>query len=159
MNKVFMEDSVIPSIVHTKHAHPEYYIVSANIMNQPSLSWVHYHLGAVRPYLPELETPAPPKSVPEQLSIDWRASTLPDWSGPDDFEMDLEWKSAYPKHRWLPLKPGTGNRTIDDTPIVQTGYDAFSKGLFHWQIAAQEHYSFFENLEKNELYRYKFHTW
>jgi hypothetical protein len=154
-----MEDTVIPSIVHTKHSHPEYYIVSANIMNQPSLSWVHYHLGAVRPYLPEIKPPPPSTDVPEKLTVDWRASKLPMWSGDDDFQMNLDWKSAYPKHRWLPVEPGNGKQSMDTTPIVKTGYDAFSEGLFHWQIAAQEHYSFFENLEKNELYRYKFHTW
>jgi hypothetical protein len=153
-----MEDTVIPTIVNTKITHPEYYVVSANIVNQPSLSWVHYHLGAVRPYLPELEPPAPPNTVPEKLSVDWRASLLPAWKGEEDFQMTPDWSSAYPKHRWLPVQ-AESNRSIDDTPIVKTGYDAFSSGLFHWQIAAQEHYSFFENLEKNELYRYKFHTW
>src|ERR1700712_4705324 len=67
---VFIEDTVIPSIVHTKYTHPEYFVVSANIMNQPSLSWVHYHLGAVKPYLPDLSPPAPPappQAVPESL--------------------------------------------------------------------------------------------
>lgn len=154
-----MEDTVIPSIVHTKWHHPEHYIVSANIMNQPSLSWVHYHLGAVLPYLPELEPPPPSKSTPEELRVDWRASLLPEWSGPDDFNMTLKWASAYPKHRWLPVKYESSNRSIDDTPITATEFSAFSDGLWKWQIAAQEHYSFFENLEKNELWRYKFNMW
>jgi hypothetical protein len=153
-----MEDTVIPSIVHTKYNHPEYYIVSANIMNQPSLSWLHYHLGAVRPYLPDLAPPAPRNQIPLTRHVDWRASTLPGWTGDEDFTMPLDWKSAFPTHRWLPLKKES-NRSLDDTPIVKTGYDAFSQGLWHWTIAAQEHYSFFENLENNELFRYKFHTW
>lgn len=155
---VFMEDTVIPSIAHTKYTHPEYFIVSANIMNQPSLSWVHYHLGAVKPYLPDLSPPAPPQSVAESLEVDWRASKLPAWKGNDDFLVDKDWKSAYPQHRWLPLK-GQTNHTIDHTPIISTTFDAFSSGLWQWQVGAQEHYSFFENLEKNELFRYKFHTW
>jgi hypothetical protein len=153
-----MEDSAIPSIAHAKIAHPEYYIVTANIMNQPTLSWVHHHLGAVKPYLPELQPPNPPMDVPQKLHVEWRASKLPDWSAQADFNMSLDWEPAYSKHRWLPVRPDS-NRTIDDTPIAHTEYDAFGKGLKHWQVAAQEHYSFFENLEKNELFLYKFHHW
>src|ERR1700761_2823756 len=51
--QVFFEDTTIPSIVRTRWEHPEYFLVSANIMNQPSLSWVHHHLGVVKPYFPE----------------------------------------------------------------------------------------------------------
>jgi hypothetical protein len=127
-------------------------------MNQPTLSWVHHHLGAVKPYLPELQPPNPPMDVPQKLHLEWRPSKLPDWSGPADFNMTLDWEPAYSKHRWLPVRPES-NRTIDDTPIAHTEYDAFGKGLKHWTVAAQEHYSFFENLERNELFLYKFHHW
>jgi len=154
-----MEDTVIPTIVHSKWHNPDVFVVSANIMNQPSLSWVHWHLGGVLPYLPELEPPPPPPQVPEEIRVDWRASLLPDWTGPDDFNMTLDYESAYKKHRWLPVRRETSNRTIDDTPIKHTGYGPFSDGLMKWPVAAQEHYSFFENLENNELWRYKFHTW
>jgi hypothetical protein len=156
--QVFIEDSVIPTIAYTKMMHPEYYVVSANIMNQPSLSWVHFHLGAVKPYLPELRPPKPSHEVPQNLKTSWRASELPEWEGPEDFNMTHEWTSLYDKHRWLPVGPES-THSIDDTPIVHTAYDAFSNGLWHWTIAAQEHYSFFENLENNELYRYKFDHW
>jgi hypothetical protein len=156
---VFMEDTAIPTIVEAKYNHPEHYIVSANIMNQPSLSYVHFRLGAVHPYLPDLAPPAPSQKVPEDLSISWKASELPRWSSQKPFNMSWEWKSPYPKHRWLPVDRETTNKTIDDTPIVSTAFDPFGNGLWHWQIAAQEHYSFFQNLENNELYRYKFHTW
>jgi len=155
---VFMEDTVIPTIAHTKSSHPEYFLVSANIINQPALSWVHYHLGAVKPYLPELEPPAPRTDIPQESHIDWRASKLPDWSGPKDFKMDLTWKSPYRKHRWLPVKPES-NKTIEDTPIISTNYAPFGPARTHWTIGAQQHYSFLDNLEKNEIYRYKFHTW
>ena len=50
-----MEDSVIPSLVHTKLSKPELYVVSANVVNQPLLSWVHWNFGAVKPYLPEVD--------------------------------------------------------------------------------------------------------
>jgi hypothetical protein len=42
---------------------------------------------------------------------------------------------------------------------METTYDGFGPALQHWTIAAQQHYSFFEHLENNELWRYKFHTW
>jgi hypothetical protein len=168
---VFFEDSVIPTILHTKWHHPEYYIVSANIMNQPSLSWVHYHMSAVHPYLPEINpAPAEKNSDPssDAAGLSWRASDLPTWSGPSDFEMPLDWEPphASSSHRWLPLRPtytnnntGSSHLTLEDTPIRLTSYDPFSKGLSHWTVAAQQHYSFFQNLEENELWRYKFHTW
>jgi hypothetical protein len=164
---VFFEDTTIPSLVSTRVNHPEYYIVSANIMNQPSLSWVHQHLGAVKAYLPELEPP-PNRTHPTSLNTttynftstgNWRASALPMWDGPHDFNHTDYFlqhpNGSYPNHRWLPVE----QFNTDETPIMDTAYDAFSKGLWHWQIAAQEHYSFFENLENNELFRYKMHTW
>jgi hypothetical protein len=172
---VFFEDTTIPTIVHTKWHHREYFVVSANIMNQPSLSWVHYHLGAVHPYLPEI---SPPKGVigkeeSDGRETDWRVSKLPTWTGPEDFKFALEWEPPQSSlsHRWLPLRPTvpevSANITvptkfplnIEDTPIRLTSYDPFSQGLWHWSIAAQEHYSFFENLENNELWKYKFHSW
>ncbi|KAF2455657.1 hypothetical protein BDY21DRAFT_69778 [Lineolata rhizophorae] len=150
---VFFEDSTIPSLVQTKVEHPEYLTVSANIMNQPSLSWIHHHLGVVKPYMPEL---SPPETVPNATASRWRASELPTWSGPEDFRVGDHFKGPFKGHRWLPMPEGT---PIDDTPISTTTYDAFSPGLWHWTIAAQEHYSFFEHLENNELFRYKFHKW
>ena len=42
-----------------------------------------------------------------------------------EFNMTLDWESAYSTHRWLPVRPET-NRTIDDTPIAHTEYDADS---------------------------------
>ncbi|EON63103.1 hypothetical protein W97_02330 [Coniosporium apollinis CBS 100218] len=150
---VFLEDTAIPTIVQTKVLHPEYFVVSANVMNQPSLSWIHHHLGVVKPYMPELEPP--PLESGANVSR-WRASHLPTWTGPSEFKIGKEYMAPFRGHRWLPMP---ANSSIDDTPIYTTTYDAFSPGLWHWTIAAQEHYSFFEHLEKNELWRYKFHVW
>jgi hypothetical protein len=164
---VFFEDTTIPSLVSTRLNHPEYYIVSANVMNQPSLSWVHQHMGAVKAYLPELEPP-PNRTLSKRLNStaynftstgDWRASKLPLWDGPVNFNHSEYFlknpNGSYPNHRWLPVD----QYNTDETPIMDTAYDAFSLGLWHWEIAAQEHYSFFEHLENNELFRYKVHTW
>ncbi|KAF1812208.1 hypothetical protein P152DRAFT_397454 [Eremomyces bilateralis CBS 781.70] len=151
---VFIEDSAIPSIVQTRLEHPEYYVVSANIINQPSLSWVHLHLGTIRPYMPELHSP--PGVNLSALDPTWRASDLPHWTGPDNFTLTDTFAPPFAGHRWLPCSEGT---TIDGMPASSTTYDAFSPTLFHWTIAAQLHYSFFEHLENNELWRYKFQMW
>jgi hypothetical protein len=121
-------------------------------MNQPSLSWVHNHLGVVKPYLPELKRPGP---IPNGQSR-WKASDLPTWNGPADFPIGANFDPPFAGHRWLPMPKSA---SIDRTPIATTEYDAFSPGLWYWTIAAQEHYSFFEHLENNELWRYKFNIW
>lgn len=91
-------------------------------------------------------------------TVDWRASLLPDYDG-STYPDILEWSSPEKKkHRWLPIRNRT-DHILDDTPIVKTEYGAFGKGLNRWQIAAQQHYSFFENLENEELYKYKFNVW
>ncbi|KAF2403012.1 hypothetical protein EJ06DRAFT_472081 [Trichodelitschia bisporula] len=157
---VFFEDTTIPTLVSTRLNHPEYFVVSANIMNQPSLSWLHWRLGAVRPYLPELAPPPNATNMTPNSTVSWHASELPKWDGPEDFNYTEYFDSGKLRrgHRWLPVSPNS-SVTIDETPIVETKYDAFGLGLWYWSIAAQEHYSFFENLEKNELFRYKFHRW
>ena len=56
--------------------------------------------------------------------------------------------------------PDLWDYDTDQTPIAMTGYDAHSKGLERWDVAAQQHYSLFENLEKDsELNVYKFNLW
>ncbi|KAH7129996.1 hypothetical protein B0J13DRAFT_588213 [Dactylonectria estremocensis] len=151
---VFMEDSVIPSIIQKKVEHPEHYIVSANVVNQPLLSWVHWSLNAVKPYLPELNRTSPMINS----SMDWRPSQLPYWTEYQNFNLD-EWEpSDHGLHRWLPLNR-TKHNILDNTPIKQAEYNAFGRGWTQWKMGAQEHYSFLENLEKDELWQYKFDTW
>ncbi|POR37348.1 Uncharacterized protein TPAR_02439 [Tolypocladium paradoxum] len=153
---VYIEDTAIPSIVQTKAARPDLYVVSANVVNQPLISWIHRNLEVIRPYLPEIDKPYPEPEHGDR--VDWRSSLLPDWKGPADFEVET-WSSAHnEKHRWLPVT-GKLDHTIVKTPIEQTEYDPFGRGLSQWQVGAQEHYSLLENLENNELWRYKFHTW
>ncbi|KAJ3483852.1 hypothetical protein NLG97_g7208 [Lecanicillium saksenae] len=101
---VFIDDNVILSLICSKLTHPEYYIVSANVVNQPMISWLHWNLGAVLPYLPDTKHPYPEVKSGEQ--IDWRASSLPDYDGPQDADF-LDWSSPeQKKHRWLPLRAG-----------------------------------------------------
>ncbi|KAK7610902.1 hypothetical protein IWX49DRAFT_625516 [Phyllosticta citricarpa] len=147
---VFMEDHAVATLVKTKIEHPEYFVVAANVVNQPSLSWMHFSLGAVHPYFPELLPPPPGENSSGSL---WRASELPRWHGPVNWIVPHEFEPPFNGHRWLPLPAGF---PLDQTPIANTSFDAFSESLWHWTHGAQQHYSFFENLEKNELWRYKF---
>lgn len=113
-------------------------------------------MGAVRPYMPDTKHPYPALQSGEH--VDWRASKLPNYDGGYDFDV-LKWNSPDDKvHRWLPIRDRK-DHILDKTPIVKTEYHAFGTGLRHWQIAAQQHYSFFENLENNELYRYRYNIW
>ncbi|MCJ1369199.1 hypothetical protein MMC20_000408 [Loxospora ochrophaea] len=149
---VFFEDSAIRSIVRRKVENPELLLVSGNIVIQPAFSWVHHHFGAIHPYLPEIT--ASGTDLDGNITITWRTSELPFWMGPPDF--DIENFPAPRGHRWLPLPDGTVN---DQTPIWASTYEAFGASLKNWAIGAQQHYSFLENLEKGELWRYKFDTW
>ncbi|KAF5854750.1 hypothetical protein ETB97_012265, partial [Aspergillus alliaceus] len=51
---VFLDEMAIPRIVQTKIRRPDALLVSANVVNNPALGWLHYHIGAVRPYLPDI---------------------------------------------------------------------------------------------------------
>lgn len=146
-------------MVHTRAVRPEYYVVGANVINQPLSSWLHWGLGAVRPYLPENKTYGA-KHEQSQGSVDWRASVLPQWSAPKDFDIAGWSPPEGRKHRWLPVPNRVNDHILDGTPILTTTYDAHtSSGWWNWIVGAQQHYSFFENLEKDELWRYRFHTW
>lgn len=121
-------------------------------------SWIHWNLGAIRPYLPEITKGHGGKSSTTSLSsIDWRASSLPNWVGPEDFNW-MDWEAPKGQsHRWLPVR---GRKdSLKDTPIKNTEYSPLGNGWKMWQIGAQEHYSFLENLERNLLDQYKFHLW
>lgn len=151
---MYIEDTALPAMVHTKATRPDLFVVAANVVNQPLISWIHWNLGVVKPYLPELNgTPAS-----HDGPVDWRASRLPSWEGPDDFSAD-EWESQdRQKHRWLPRRAKT-DHVLDNTPISKTTYDASGPGWFRWQVGAQEHYSLLEHLENNEMWRYRYHLW
>ncbi|KAL8704573.1 MAG: hypothetical protein Q9201_002265 [Fulgogasparrea decipioides] len=147
---MFIDTSTIWEMVTMKTAQPEYLLVSANGINNPALSWVHYHLGAIHPYLRELSRPE------ADLPPSWRASELPLWSDGAIFARRKWFDAPYENHRWLPLGP---EYTLDGTPITTTTYDKSGSGWNNWAIAAQEHYYFFENLENETLHRYHFDTW
>lgn len=165
---VFIEDTAIPSIVETKLEHPEYFLVSANMINQSPLSWVHRHLGALIPYLPELTPPFLSQNVSQSQ---WRASHLPKWEAPPEMGLfgwmpDDFFSPPFEGHRWLPLAPGTqGSPLVDHTPVKSVQYTITSinyedlRGWWWWPAGAQLHYSFLSRIEDRSLWRYKFRTW
>lgn len=163
---VFMADDTIPRIVSTKIEHPEYLVVSANMINSPLMGWVHYHMGAIHPYLPELidpetvpldllpdreKRPLPPKRVP------WRYTEHPLWQGPDDYLFDFMQEPPSMKHKWLRLPTTQENRVkqLMRTPISDAEYKTWGNSLQSWSIPAQQHYSFLENLYEDQLDLYQ----
>lgn len=162
---VFVDDGAIPSIVDTLITDPESVIVSANLVNSPKLSWLQYRTGAILPYLPELGKKQADGSVLSSRNNPlWRASELPLWKKPHGFKEPKsieDWETYFesetstphdlPKHRWLPVQ---GQNSLHHTPITQTEFKGGGHGLFSWAIAAQQHYSFLDNLENNCKYLY-----
>ena len=49
---VFIEDTAIPSIVKRLYENEDVFAVSANVVNNPALSWIHNHMGVYHPYWP-----------------------------------------------------------------------------------------------------------
>ncbi|KAH0557065.1 hypothetical protein GP486_005146 [Trichoglossum hirsutum] len=152
---VYISDDTIQRLVQTRLDHPEYLVISANVVNHPLVSWLHYHLGAIRPYLPELLLP----EQSERNKSSWRASELPAWTGPSTYTVQnsVDFTPPYQGHRWLPL---TNGENTDRTPISGTEYHPHGPGWKVWPVAAQEHYSFLENLEKDPMMSsYRFELW
>ncbi|KIX02836.1 uncharacterized protein Z518_08779 [Rhinocladiella mackenziei CBS 650.93] len=150
---VWFADDTIPRIVTMKLANPNYLLVSANIVNSPLMGWVHYHMGAMHPYLPEFDVYEPPLlEFPHPSRKPWQYSAYPYWTGPDDYFFDMFQDPPYDGHRWLRM---VNDSAIHRTPITEIEYKTWGNGLKSWAIAAQEHYSFLENLADGRLDRYK----
>ncbi|EAQ90383.1 hypothetical protein CHGG_02318 [Chaetomium globosum CBS 148.51] len=150
----------LASVVQPLVDNPSYFAVSANVVNNPALSWVHYHLGVFEPYWPEMKKPWTPSS-----ESSWRASELPSYKGPadgpDGFKIDGSTPAPFPGHRWLPVRHKNKDEYEDPTkfPASTLTYDAHGPSLDNWATAAQLHYSFFQHLENNETSLYKFGIW
>jgi hypothetical protein len=86
---IFLAHDAISHLLQTHLARPSYTFTHANVVNQPVLSWIHHHLGVVRPYRPEVEPPirvhrnksAQNAAAAEKANAHhpWRASSLPLW--------------------------------------------------------------------------------
>lgn len=179
-------------MVTTKLKHPEALAVSANVINNPPLSFLHYHIGALHPYFPEVPDdldlntllPLPegeekeesgntsedgPKpdvedesgteagneaTIVESRSIpSWRASDYPYWEGPANFEWSLDYRPPSDNHRWLRVQD---DKALNRTPVAKLTYAMWGPTYESWAIAAQQHYSLLENIERGRLDAYKF---
>lgn len=70
---------------------------------------------------------------------------------------DVPGSAPFDGHRWLPLPGGADkDQELWRTPMKQTSYDPNGPDWGSWSLGAQAHYSFFENLEKDnlEIYHY-----
>lgn len=155
---VFIDQSAIPRLVMTLINNPRALLVSSNVVNNPALGWVHYHMGAVHPYVPEVRPEE--NSLATKENGDWRASKLPTWGGAE-WEMPelaqfyelfgVDDKAMVPSHRWIPTR---NSSLLYQTPVALSQYDAFGPNLKYWALAAQAHYSLLQNIEEKRLGRY-----
>ncbi|EEA23726.1 conserved hypothetical protein [Talaromyces marneffei ATCC 18224] len=156
---VWFADDTIERLVKRKLERRDALAVSANIVNNPPLSFLHYHMGALHPYFPDL-----PKNFDYNtraalgLKTPWRPSEDPNWTGPDDFEWSLDWTPPpFPNHRWLRV---ADDKALNRTPVAHLTYEVWGPTYESWAIASQQHYSLLENIETEKLDLYKFdHPW
>ncbi|KAK2672763.1 hypothetical protein RAB80_010306 [Fusarium oxysporum f. sp. vasinfectum] len=147
---LWIDDTAIPNLVTRKVDHPEDFVVSGNIINNPPLGFMHFRIGALHPYFPESEQP----SYVTNGADYWKPSRHGFWDGPKNFTLDIEKPPpAWPQHRWLRVQDDT---MIYQTPINNLKYEVWGSSYQAWSIAAQMHYSLLENIENNALDLYKF---
>ncbi|PKS10099.1 hypothetical protein jhhlp_001849 [Lomentospora prolificans] len=156
---VFIEDGTIGALVERLEHNPQFFAVSANVINNPALSWVHYGLGVYELFWPEMTPPVNPQPAT------WRTSSLPSFGGtaegPPDFSKNGSSPAPYRNHRWLPVRTESTELLSDLTmsPASTLTYDPFGPGLLNWAAAAQTHSSFLSRLEKNQTDMYRFNIW
>lgn len=160
---MWIDDDTIPRMVTTKLKNPDFLAVSANVINGPPLSFLHYHHDALHPYFPEIHKPESTGetkgSQPAQHKVakrslpSWRPSEHPFWEGPNDFQWPLDKEPPSDGHRWLRVED---DKALNRTPVAKLTYDFWGQTYESWAIAAQQHYSLLENIEKETLENYKF---
>ncbi|KAJ9601864.1 hypothetical protein H2200_013637 [Cladophialophora chaetospira] len=153
---IWLDDETIPSLVTTKLPHPEDVVVSTNMINFPLMSWVHYHMNALHPYLPEVRdlpsTFVVEAGVPNTSRRSWHYRDYPYWSGPTDEVFHHDFDPSYEGHRWLRLPDDS---EIERTPLARLQYNTWGTGLANWEVTTPVLYSFLENLAEQRLDRYQ----
>ncbi|UNI25015.1 hypothetical protein JDV02_010723 [Purpureocillium takamizusanense] len=149
---LWMADDAIPRLVAQKIARPQDLVVSANIINNPPLGFMHYHMGALHPYFPDTEAPAEEADA----TTPWKPSQHPYWEGPADYTWPLDKKPPHKNHRWLRVQD---DNMMGQTPAAELKYEVWGPSYESWAIAAQMHYSLLENIENDRTDAYKFGTW
>lgn len=151
---MFVDDHALPEMIRATLEHPDAYAIMANIVNNKRSHWFHHAAGAIWPYLPD-------RHREEKWPLDsWRPSELPRYQGRIP-EKDTQFYPGYPPpfngHRWLPLHatPEAMQRTPFSGDLPWPDYVLHGKGV-GWSVAAQAHYSLFENLERRTMGYYHF---
>jgi hypothetical protein len=159
---VYIEDSTIPALCEKLVNNPQYFAVSANVVNGGFTSWVHRRLGVYAPYWPESNSTEPMATSDNSKTTCWRPSKLPPFTDPSegasDFRADGTTPAPFQGHRWRPVRPGTA-KTCEGLPDETLVFDALGPNNENWAAAAQTHYSFLQHLEQGTTWRYKFDTW
>ncbi|KAJ6436200.1 nitrate assimilation regulatory protein nirA [Purpureocillium lavendulum] len=143
---VWVHDDAIRQLVTRKVLNPNEFVVSANVINNPPLGFLHYHFGAIHPYFPDL-------SDGNTLTESWRPSRYPFWNGSSDFVWPLRSGPPFHNHRWLRVEE---DQMLSQTPAAQVKYEVWGESYRNWAIAAQMHYSLLENIEEDKLDLYTF---
>ncbi|WAO87225.1 Hypothetical protein NCS54_00452900 [Fusarium falciforme] len=78
---LWIDDNAIPNLVTRTIDHPEDFVVAGNIINNPPLGFMHFRMGALHPYFPELEQPSYVTSGTDY----WKPSRHGFWDGPKNF--------------------------------------------------------------------------
>ena len=121
----------------TKMAHPEAFMVSANVINSPLMGWMHYHMGALQPYLPEsAESALKQTQNDNRWSPSWSASLLPSYSGADNDTWMPDQPPPYEHHRWLPLRHQHKGIAMAKTPASHIQYHPFGSGVCTFGISS-----------------------
>ncbi|KAF2973327.1 hypothetical protein GQX73_g354 [Xylaria multiplex] len=167
---VFIDDHTIPALVKRTLDNPQYFGVSANVVNGGAVSWLHYCMGVFEPYWPESEPSI--KLHAEQIDgqsptqASWRASQLPSYTGPPEgphnFNLDGSTPAPFEGHRWLPVRntpDENAQQIVRPSPASTLTFSAWGTAVTNWAVAAQAHYSFLHHLEQGDTWRYKFNTW
>lgn len=152
---VWLADDTIPRIVTRKLQQDDYLLVSANMINSPLMSKVHYDLGAYHPYLPahDLLGTAMLSELEQSMlkgGSPWQYNRYQSWVGPSDYSLDHKHENTDLSQVWLRVE----GEDLQRTPVAGIEYNSWGPGWTSWSIAAQSHLSLLENAYHHNLSAY-----
>lgn len=154
---VFIDDATIPSMLIAHFEHPEFPLLSANVVRHSILSNVHSRTGAIRPI-------AFVKDFGINNKADWRMSKTLEGEYPEVLENFEEGLQSVSQYSWLPISSAAQHKQrhglLRHTPMEAVEYDSAGKcSLMSPFCSVQCHLSFFMNMEQNTMSRYDFGMW
>jgi hypothetical protein len=140
-DKIYVAPDAIERMIETKLKNPEKLIVSANVINSPLMGWVHYHMGAMKPYLPELPEASHQVGRNARWPPSWKASELPSYNGSENATFAPDDAPPSDPHRWLPLRGGNSALALHRTPVSKIDYAPLGTSWSSWAIDVRIHNS------------------